>query len=363
MKKHLFSLGLTLLSAATAFALPSLLQTKDFKASSISNLDFNMSWENLEVKEQTSGSNITIEIYCNKKKYIPEVKQSGSTLLIDSIPMERFFFPMESKQCTVMVYLPAGKKFDRTSIRLSSGELTVKDNLYSEGIVLQTSSGSLKTENLTGSDVELIASSGSIKAKEISASKASVQASSGSISISAVQAQSFTAKTSSGSIKTDSLRANDADLSASSGSLRLKDVTVQKIELSTSSGGITVDGLLSNRFSVTSSSGTIGLELNGAPTKNSSINATSGTVFVSLPNDASATVSASTTSGGFVNTFIGEKIESHANCTQKINGGGATISISTTSGSITVDKGISRSKSSERYEDDVPVVNIDRPIF
>ena len=164
----------------------------------------------------------------------------------------------------------------------------------------------------------------------------------------------------SGNIKTNSLRANVANLSATSGRLNLKDAVVQDISFSTSSGGISADELLTNSFTASSSSGTIGLELRGAPSKKSQVSTSSGTVFVSLPNDAAVTVSATTSSGSLINTFTKEKIGSHADYKKQINGGGATINLSTTSGNITIDKGNGPSVDNK---DDTPVVIVDRPIF
>ena len=370
MKKQILTTTLTLLAAAKMFALPPLLGDTSYKASSIDNLDINMSWENLQIKEARQDNNILVEVYCNKKKYAPDVKLSSSTLVIDSAPSKIHLFSFERKNCTVIIYLPSGKKFNKTSIRLSSGSLQEATDLSAESIHLQLSSGNINCGYLKAQTIQTISSSGSIKLEGINASDALVQASSGTISTGDIQAQTFTAKTSSGNIKTDSLRSNEAVFSATSGSIKLKDATVQDISLSTTSGGISVDGLLANKISASASSGTIGLELNGAPTKKSSVSATSGTIFISMPKDAAATIRATTASGGFVNAFTKERINSHADYENQINGGGAVLSLSTSSGRITVDvgKGVSASgyTNSSRVTDDdgdSPVVTVDRPIF
>ena len=51
MKKNLLTFSLSLFAAAHMFALPPLLGDTSFKASSVDNLDFNMSWENLQIKK------------------------------------------------------------------------------------------------------------------------------------------------------------------------------------------------------------------------------------------------------------------------------------------------------------------------
>ena len=50
MKKNLLTFSLSLFAAARMFALPPLLGDTSYKASSVDNLDFNMSWENLQIK-------------------------------------------------------------------------------------------------------------------------------------------------------------------------------------------------------------------------------------------------------------------------------------------------------------------------
>ena len=367
MKKQLLTLGVTLLAATNLFALPPLLNKSDYKASSISNLDFNMSWENLQIKEARSDNTILVEVYCNKRKYAPKVYTSSSTLIIDSVPSKTLLFDFRPKQCTVIVYLPSGKKFNKANVSLSSGNIQETTDLSAESLLLKASSGNIKAGALRADELEVVASSGNIKVDGFTASKARVHTSSGSISTGDVQAQEISLQASSGGIKVNSLRANKADCSASSGSLKLKDTTVQEISLTTSSGGISVDGLLTNKVTASASSGTIGLEMKGAPTKKSSISTSSGTIFVSLPRDAALILNASTTSGSFTNAFTNERIGSHVDYSNKINGGGANFYLSTTSGGITVDVGdgvsgyIGNSRSSD--DDDTPVVIVDRPIF
>lgn len=333
MKKQLLAATLTLLAAAKMFALPPLLGTSDFKASTVKHLDFSMSWENLEIKKTSSSRNtISVEVYCNKKKFAPKVKLSGSTLVIDSVPASTLILSLEKKSCTVVVYIPSDITFEKAHISLSSGSIK-------------------EVEALSAQTLSLSASSGSVNANQINANKAVFH-------------------TSSGNIKTKALQAKTADFSASSGSIKISDVTVNDISITTSSGTISAAGLLADQFTASASSGTIGLELRDAPSKNSSITTSSGTIFVSLPKNAAATINATTSSGGFTNAFTNEKISSHVDYQQMINGGGARISLHASSGHITVDvgDGISASANNKNClvsedDEDIPVVNLEKPIF
>ena len=368
MKKQLLTLCFTLFATTNIFALPPLLETTNYQTSSIKHLDFNMSWENLEIKK-SNDNKITVEVYCNKKKFAPRVLTSGSGLLIETSASTRLF-SWEKKSCTVIVYIPAGKEFDKTNIHLLSGDVKNEETLYADSINIQTLSGDINTEGLNAKQISVTASSGDIEIKSVNSERTLVNANSGNIKINAIDSKTFTAKTLSGDQKYKSINANDLDFAAASGNIKISDGAVQNISISTSSGNISVEDLLTNKFSVSSSSGTIGLELKAAPLKNSNASTSSGTLFVSMPKDAAATIRATTSSGGFTNSFTREKLSSHANYKQDINGGGATISLNSSSGNITLDVGDGVSATgrfiiddTQIDDEDIPVVNIDRPIF
>lgn len=357
MKKHLLTLGMILFAATSVFAVPELIGTVEYQASRVSDFDFEMSWEDLYIEESNSSDTVYVEVYCNKKKYAPKVKLSHSSLEISSAHTSSFL-TVEQKRCTVKVYIPAGKKLEKAAIELSSGDMKNIEALTADEIVLELSSGNINAGRLDGRVVKAVASSGNIKIDEIIAKKAVVQASSGNITVGAVQAQEYYSKTSSGNQKTDYLNTTTAEFSATSGDIKLRDITAQEISLSASSGKLTAEGLLADKLVASTSSGTIGFELNAAPKNKSVISTTSGTLFVSMPQNSAATIVASTSTGRFVNSFTREKIESHADYRQDINGGGAILSLSSTSGNITVD-----ADESYLITSDIPVVNIDRPIF
>lgn len=366
MKKNLLTFSLSLFAAARMFALPPLLGDTSYKASSVDNLDFNMSWENLQIKNG-SGDTITVEVYCNKKKYAPKVRLSGSTLVIDSISVRQIITNFGQKHCTVIVYIPYGKEFENVNIHLSSGTLEETSNIASGNLNIQISSGNLNTGYITAKQAQVVASSGSIRMEGISSPKALVQASSGKIDLDSIKAQDLVVQTTSGSIKIGSIDSGVTALSSTSGSIKLKDVMAQKFDMTTTSGGISVEGLLAESFAVASTSGTIGLEVKGVPSKKSSVAATSGTIFVSLPKNAAATIQAKTVSGSFVNAFTKEKIGSHADYKADINGGGTLICLNAISGRVTLDagNGVSdlREIPAKTGKSDDDVVQVNRPIF
>ena len=366
MKKTLLTFSLSLFAAAHMFALPPLLGNTSYKASSVDNLDFNMSWENLQIKN-SPDDNIKIEIYCNKKKYAPKVRLSASTLVIDSISVGHLITNFGQKHCTVIVYIPYGKQFENVNIHLSSGTLEETSNIASGNLNIQISSGNVNTGYITAKQAQVVASSGSIRMEGLSSPKALVQASSGKIDLDSIKAQDLVVQTTSGSIKIGSIDSGVTALSSTSGSIKLKDVIAQKFDMTTTSGGISVEGLLAESFAVASTSGTIGLEVKGVPSKKSSVAATSGTIFVSLPKNAAATIQAKTVSGSFVNAFTKEKISSPVDYRDDINGGGTLIAFNTISGRITVDagNGISdlRGLPDKTNKSDDDVVQVNRPIF
>ena len=83
--KKLITLIIFISLTTGLFALPNLLKKEDFGANAIDNIEVNLSWENIIVKETYDNSAIEVEIYSNYKKYSPEVYVSGYNLYIDSV--------------------------------------------------------------------------------------------------------------------------------------------------------------------------------------------------------------------------------------------------------------------------------------
>ena len=312
MKKLI--IGTLLVSFATSlFALPNLLEKKEVTASSIKNLNFNLSWEDLEIQE-TYSNTIDIEIYSNNNKYAPRVKASGSTLYIDTI--SNFTF---GTRCTVIAYIPQQKKFNEIDLKASSGEITVKTLLSAQKIYITTSSGEINSDKgLYADTIKLRATSGDIQASNL-------------------DANDFTAETNSGEITINEYTGSTGSLTATSGEIEVNGFAAEYTNFKTSSGAIEVKRLDCDYFDAKSTSGSIYLELINAPLAKSSATSTSGSLNLVLPKDASFEVASHSNSGSLKNKFTGNKFVPRDTYHEKINGGGPLIEVSTTSGSIEIE--------------------------
>ena len=315
MKKLL--IGTLLASLATSlFALPNLLEKKEVSASSIKNLDINLSWENLEVQE-TYSTTIDIEIYCNNNKMAPRVKASGSTLYIDSAGRSNNFNLFSpGNRCTVILYIPQNKQFNDIDLTASSGDIDVKTLLSSQKIYIAASSGEITSEKgLYADEIKLRASSGDIQAENL-------------------DANDFTAETSSGDITIKGYTGSTGSLSASSGDLEVDGFAAEYTSFKTSSGEITVKKLDCDYFDAKSTSGAIYLELSNPILAKSSASASSGSITLVIPENASFEVASHSSSGSFKNKFTNNKFVPRDTYHEKINGGGPLLELSTSSGSI-----------------------------
>ena len=315
MKKLI--IGTLLLSlAASVFALPNLLEKKEVNASSIKNLDFNLSWERLEIQE-TYGSSIDVEIYCNINRYAPRVKASGSTLYIDTVgSINNVSLFSTGNRCTVIVYIPQNKKFGEIDLSVSSGDIEIKSLLSAQKISISASSGDIESDTgLYADTIRLHASSGDIKAENL-------------------DANDLTAETSSGEITIKDYTGSTGSLTASSGDIEVNGFAAEYTSFKTSSGEITVKKLDCDYFDAKSTSGDIYLELLNAPVAKSNASASSGEITIVMPEDASFDVDSHSSSGTFKNKFSNNKFVPRDTYHEKINGGGPLLNISTTSGNI-----------------------------
>ena len=312
MKKLI--IGTLLVSlASSVFALPNLLEKKEVEASSIKNLDFSLSWENLEVQE-TYSSSIDVEIYSNNRKAAPRVSTSGSTLYIDST--DRFTV---GTRCTVIVYIPQHKNFNEIDLSASSGSIEVKTLLSAQKIFISTSSGEINSEQgLYADNIKLRASSGDIEAHNL-------------------DANDLTAETSSGDITIIQYTGSTGSLTATSGELEANGFAAEYTSFKTTSGEIDVKQLDCDYFDAKSTSGEISLELINAPLAKSSVITTSGSINILLPKDSSFEVASHSNSGTLKNKFTSNKFVPRDTYHEKINGGGPLLELSTTSGSIEVE--------------------------
>ena len=378
-KKSLCSL-FTLAGASILFALPPHLGNKTFQSSSINAFDFDLSWENVRI-EPTTGNDISVDIYCNKKSIAPSVKHSAKTLIIKTTPDLRLSFFRGKKLCTVIVKVPANKKFDEFNIHTSSGNIygslsfsaeevhleASSGNISMEGqivskdeIVIETSSGDSFVNYVQTTDLSATASSGNVTIENAVSKNASINTTSGNIIINGGSSTKTVMEASSGYIKCNNYSAETSVFETTSGNIKLQNLTSNKFKGSASSGNIIAENFDCKGFEISTSSGTIGLDFSSYPVSNSSVKSSSGTQYISMPKNSSITLQVSTSSGSFTNTFTNEKLASHVDYNNKINGGGAKVSFIASSGNITLDTGdgVASGKSIIFDDDDkdIPVV-------
>ena len=344
MKKLLLTVSIFALATASAFALPKLLQRELFKVNQIDTLAFNLTWENLRIEECDEAENILIEIYCNKAKYAPLIKSSGSSIKVQSREASSWF---GNKKCTVIARIPSGAQFQTFSMATSSGNIHSQMQINAENFASKTTSGnqSITAEIFTQSTI-ISSTSGSIYVETVFGNKLDVSASSGSINVNAFDGK-------------------DCSIKASSGSVKLTNAKLDKVKMETSSGSITLEGKVYEAFDLSATSGRIGLELDDAPINKSRAKTSSGSIFLGLPGNADFSLWVQTSSGSFTNALTREKLTDHVNYTQDMNNGGATIILSATSGNIYIDSnnGASAKISAPSIDPDIPVVSFDDPIF
>ena len=320
MKKLFATIILSSLTLG-AFALPNLLNKEQYGADAIDNLDFELSSEDLIVKETYDTSSIDVEIYCNYKKYAPEVSVSGSTLYIESTKNGISFFPHPTGySCTVIVYVPQKKDFDEISIKSTSGDVRIERPLSAESLIkLSMTSGNITSEKGLFSD-EVV-----------------VHGTSGDITLYNVDADDFKASTSSGEIQVTKFTGGTGILHSTSGKIRADNFASEYAEFKCTSGDITVMKLDCDYFDAQSTSGNVILELKNAPAASSSVECTSGEIEVYLPMRAKFTVDVSSNSGTFRDKFNNNRMSPRGNYSMNYNGGGSTIRLRTTSGDISLD--------------------------
>ena len=346
MKRILLTLVL-IFTGASVFALPALVERQLFKVYDTDSIQLDLTWENIDIQECDEDDNILVEVFCNKKKFAPTIKSSGSTIIVKSVNSKNYFFIGEQRKCTVIVRIPSTAKFEKFSMGTTSGNIHTQMVITTEKLSSSSTSGN---QSLT---------------VEAYAQDAIIGSTSGDIYVEAIYGERLKTSSTSGSINISGFDGNTCSVEATSGSLKLSKLKVNQTRLNTTSGSITFEGTIYSAFDASSTSGMINLELTDAPANNSRAHATSGSIFIGLPGDSSFSLRAETTSGTFINALTKEKISDHVNYNRDINNGGASIILSTTSGRITVDStdGVIANVIDSAIEPDIPVVSFDDPIF
>jgi putative adhesin len=111
-----------------------------------------------------------------------------------------------------------------------------------------------------------------------------------------------------------------------------------KVTARTTNGGVKGDGL-TGAVEARSTNGTVVIDMAGVGSERISLHTTNGGVTLTLPESAKADLTASVTNGGisigdFQNLEVGEK--SRRRFEGKLNGGGASIDLTTTNGGVRI---------------------------
>jgi len=178
MKKSilLFS-GLLCMFQAFAFE-KNLLVKENYKASSISEMNFNLSFEDVSI-QKIHGDEITMEIYSNYKKKLPSYELDGSTLKLQTSPKRAFNYDL----CKIYLYIPEDFKLSTLLINTTSGDIDIS-YLNAENISIKSVSGDVDTDDINcDEDFSILANSGDIDINRINAKTISLKTTSGDIEL------------------------------------------------------------------------------------------------------------------------------------------------------------------------------------
>ena len=313
MKKILASLLLAALSLPLFANEKNLVAQKSFEYGKITDFDFNLTYEEVFF-EKTMAYQLSIEIYCNNKKKIPEFEITNETFYLTSV-VHRVY---PGDVCKVYIYCPDNTKFDNVKISSASGQISIK-NMEAINADIKAVSGKITISNLSlEEDLNLKTTSGSIKAENIYAESTAISSTSGSITVANIATSEMENKTTSGKISLDQFTGEYLLLKSTSGKMISKNTGC-------------------NYFTVEGTSGAVELELNKKISASSSIKTVSGTVSLHVPKNAGFNVSVSTTSGRLYDEINDNSFTPRSGYNKSYYGGGSEIAIKTTSGSITID--------------------------
>jgi DUF4097 and DUF4098 domain-containing protein YvlB len=236
----------------------------------------------------------------------PPIEQEGNRVRIGDTRDERL---MRNISISYVVTVPAA-----TSLVAASGSGSQDIGALAGPVRASSGSGSLRV-GATGGMVHVGTGSGSVT---VEGAKERVEASTGSGSITLRQI------------------AGAAKATSGSGTIELEQTAKGNVDLSTASGQIRVRGA-NGGLTAGTASGSI--QISGKPDANWTLSSSSGSISLDLPSGTPFTLDARTTSGGIdvdhpltVSSIHGRHREIHG----AVNGGGPTIAVETTSGSIRI---------------------------
>jgi hypothetical protein len=236
----------------------------------------------------------------------PPIEQSGNQVRIGDTRDNRLY---ENVSISYQITVPPG-----TSLRSGSGSGSQEIGALAGPVQASSGSGSLRIDSI-GGEVHVGTGSGSIT---VEGAKGRVEARTGSGSITLRQI------------------AGSAKASSGSGTIELEQTAKGDVELNTASGQIHVRGA---NGAVTAGTASGSIAISGKPDAAWTLSSSSGSISLDLPTGTPFTLDARTTSGGIdvdhpvtVNSIRGRRREIHG----AVNGGGPTVSVETTSGSIRI---------------------------
>lgn len=327
--KKLFCTFAALSLFGALFAAQNLAKQEIFSEAEVLNLNINLGSEDLKI-EKCTNSEITVEVYTNNKNRIPDISLNKNCL---TIIKQKYNISKPGEYCNLVVYIPENKKFETLEVSTSSGELTA-DQLIAQTAVISASSGDITLTDCNFEQSNVDTSSGNQKIENFNSNSASFEASSGDISIKTITSKKLKTKTSSGRIKFGTITCDSFSVHASSGNISVEKIECETFSAETSSGDITFDKVTADYFDAEASSGDIKLGLDKVPEASSSLKTSSGEQSVFVPKEQGFSLKVSTTSGTFKDRIGNNRFSPRGHYTNNYNGGGAQLSLTSTSGDI-----------------------------
>ena len=313
MKKFVFiALSLSLFSTAVFAKNITLKETFNNK---IETINISLYSEQLKVI-QNSGSDFSIEIDCNHKKYQPKVSYNNGEIRIK-----------------------ATRHVNIASIYICKIELSIPQNYKFDAINIESASGKISIEQLSAEEINISSISGAIEANSLSADfEANVHSTSGSLELKEIKGDEVNIATTSGSIDIDKVEAIETSFASVSGSIGLNCLDGESLDVHSVSGSQKLYDIFCDYFNLHAVSGSIALELADAPTASSEISTSSGSVRLYLQNNKGFDLSFETGSGSFKDKLTSNNFSPRKNFKASYFGGGPEISIKTGSGSLELSK-------------------------
>jgi DUF4097 and DUF4098 domain-containing protein YvlB len=251
------------------------------------------------------GAGADIQKYVSEIEANPPIEQNGNTIHIGRIENENW---KHNISISYELVVPA-----QTKLVSQSGSGSERIDGIAGPLEARSGSGSLKISNI-GNEVQAHTGSGEVELSNVKGG-AKLSAGSGSISAKGI--------------------AGGLNASSGSGSISLEQTAPGDVEIQTGSGSVEVTGA---NGSVKAQTGSGGISVAGNPAGEWTLHSGSGDVAVKLPPQASFDLVAHTGSGSIDSNreiAVQGKI-SPRELNGKVGGGGPTVELSTSSGTIEI---------------------------